>query len=150
MFQVFTVNKDQLISSNHIPRPSLPRRLGGIVEVNHREWIAKCLQKTWGKSECIDNDIAAFMEHNEMPRELSVNRYTHLLMSLFVVGFCPHLVLFWSFFYVPFMILLVIWLKMFDICRCKELSPHTFSCYVVQRNICITIEKKCLKEIRII
>ncbi|XP_064618737.1 tyrosine-protein phosphatase non-receptor type 9-like isoform X2 [Lineus longissimus] len=39
--RVHTVNKEQL--PIHIPLESLPRSLGGLAEVNHRDWLRHCL-----------------------------------------------------------------------------------------------------------
>ena len=41
---------------------SLPKSFGGKVEVNHKDWIRKCLQVVWEKSSDMDNEIMAYME----------------------------------------------------------------------------------------
>ena len=34
----------------HIPHVSLPRRLGGLLDHDHREWLARCLKISWSRS----------------------------------------------------------------------------------------------------
>lgn len=46
----------------HIPLESLPSRFGGKLEVNHREWISRCLQAAWSSSPDVETEIATYLE----------------------------------------------------------------------------------------
>lgn len=59
-FQVYTASVLQLC--HHIPTESLPRRFGGTLEINHRDWISHCLQTAWSSSPDIETEIAAYLE----------------------------------------------------------------------------------------
>lgn len=62
---------------HHIPTESLPRRFGGTLEINHRDWISHCLQTAWSSSPDVETEIAAYLEPmNNHPFSMSSSTST--------------------------------------------------------------------------
>jgi tyrosine-protein phosphatase non-receptor type 9 len=73
--RVYTVSVNQL--SLHIPMNALPQRLHGYLDLQHKEWLQKCLAALAGRNANIDNEIATYFDsmdnHNNILPELNMS-----------------------------------------------------------------------------
>lgn len=76
--RVYTVSVAQL--STHIPRASLPARLGGALTLDHDAWLAHCLASmTSNRNDDHPDTTAENADQGERERKRERERYLHII-----------------------------------------------------------------------
>jgi len=74
---VFTVSIPQL--TLHIPRESLPHRLGGTLEIQHEAWLLHCLKSMTNRGGGELCEVSLYTNSNPAKNSFHVNKKIYIL-----------------------------------------------------------------------